>query len=721
MKNIIKTILLLFIPLFGWAQDSVLNLSTKNYDLPSDGSNIGNKEGWVFHKGNDINWAKENIDLSGWEKLKPADLSYKYADENGRVEGWFRIKIRIDSSLGNREFGFRLASLAATDLYINGQLVTTAGKTGNNGKPFKSNDPTKKITNPYHLNSGETYTIAFHVVDYTTTISPYLLKSEINNSLGGIISITGPQFVNLYLEYIQKDIAIITISVSICAVLSLFFWILFFQNSSEKNLRLIAFCTTSIAITFYSSYQLRAIQNPNYVELWATMNSFFGALSFLLMLLLIVNIFKRKVTKTLKVFSIIYFILLFGFNFLPAAKSLTSNLILTALLFMVCIYYVVSSWKNLKGAQWAVVAGLLIFLLLLIGVYIFRNHLLSLYLAISFPLSLLVYVSMRFKEIITEVQQNANQVLQLSEEKKEQALNQQKILQEEVNKQTTEIRTTLDHLKSTQSQLIQSEKMASLGELTAGIAHEIQNPLNFVNNFSEVSNEMIQEMKEERAKNKDDRDEALQDEILEDISKNLEKISLHGNRASSIVKGMLEHSRNTSGTKELTDINALADEYLKLAYHGLRAKDKDFNASFETRFDDSIPKIEVVPQDIGRVLLNLINNAFYACNERNQSTVNEKQKTESLKPNVESYKPTVTISSKNLNEKVEITISDNGNGIPQNIVNKIFQPFFTTKPTGKGTGLGLSLAYDIVKALGGEIKINTKENEGTEFTITLPA
>ncbi|MBU1761419.1 MAG: hypothetical protein KKB19_11300, partial [Bacteroidetes bacterium] len=220
----------------------------------------------------------------------------------------------------------------------------------------------------------------------------------------------------------------------------------------------------------------------------------------------------------------------------------------------------------------------------------------------------MIYVSIRFKEMISEVQANAQKVLELSEEKREQALIQKKVLEEEVARQTGEIRQTLENLKSTQSQLIQSEKMASLGELTAGIAHEIQNPLNFVNNFSEVSTEMIDEMNEEM--DKGDLKEARA--ISNDLKQNLEKISLHGNRASSIVKGMLEHSRNTSGEKELIDINALADEYLKLAYHALRAQDKSFNADFETHFDESIGKIEIVPQDIGRVLLNLINNAFYA-------------------------------------------------------------------------------------------------------------
>ncbi len=268
------------------------------------------------------------------------------------------------------------------------------------------------------------------------------------------------------------------------------------------------------------------------------------------------------------------------------------------------------------------------------------------------------------------------------------------------------LQKSLEELKAAQQQLIQSEKMASLGELTAGIAHEIQNPLNFVNNFSEVSNELIDEMKEELEKGDIKEAEA----IAADVKQNLEKINHHGQRAADIVKGMLQHSRSSTGQKELTDINALCDEYLRLAYHGLRAKDKSFNAKFETDFDPSLPKINVVPQDIGRVILNLINNAFY--------TVSEKAK--SLMPNAESYEPTVVVSTKNLGDKVEVKVKDNGNGISEKIKDKIFQPFFTTKPTGQGTGLGLSLSYDIVKAHGGEIKVESANGAGTEFTVVLP-
>jgi signal transduction histidine kinase len=263
---------------------------------------------------------------------------------------------------------------------------------------------------------------------------------------------------------------------------------------------------------------------------------------------------------------------------------------------------------------------------------------------------------------------------------------------------------TLAELKSTQYQLIQSEKMASLGELTAGIAHEIQNPLNFVNNFSEVNEELLRELKTEAEKGNLDDVKA----IANDIALNSEKINHHGKRADTIVKGMLQHSRASSGQKEPTDINKLADEYLRLAYHGLRAKDKSFNANFKTELDNSIGKINVAPQEIGRVILNLINNAFYAVNEKR-------------KQNLNGYEPTVTITTAKRNGKVEIKVKDNGNGIPQKIVDKIFQPFFTTKPTGQGTGLGLSLAYYIItKGHGGEVKVETKESEGSEFVIWLP-
>jgi len=274
----------------------------------------------------------------------------------------------------------------------------------------------------------------------------------------------------------------------------------------------------------------------------------------------------------------------------------------------------------------------------------------------------------------------------------------------ELSLQKEELEQTLNKLRTSQTQLIQSEKMASLGELTAGIAHEIQNPLNFVNNFSEVNKELLEEMNEEIEKG----NLAEVKSIVKDVIDNEQKINHHGKRADAIVKGMLQHSSNSIGIKEPTDINKLADEYLRLAYHGFRAKDKSFNATMKTNFDENIGKINVITQDIGRVILNLITNAFYAVAEKK-------------KQQPDSYEPTVSVITKKSDNKVLISVKDNGNGIPQSSLEKIFQPFFTTKPSGQGTGLGLSISYEIITtAHGGELKVENKEGEGAAFTIILP-
>jgi two-component system NtrC family sensor kinase len=303
----------------------------------------------------------------------------------------------------------------------------------------------------------------------------------------------------------------------------------------------------------------------------------------------------------------------------------------------------------------------------------------------------------------------------LHEEQKQILTSQNIILEKKVQERTAELmqqkealQQSLSELKSAQAQLIQREKMASLGELTAGIAHEIQNPLNFVNNFSEINTELLAEMKDHLSKeNFSEYGHTQINNLVSNVTDNFEKIVQHGKRADAIVKGMLQHSRNSSGNKELTDLNALCAEYIKLSYQGIRSRDHSFNAAIQTDFDSGLQKINIIPQDIARVLLNLLNNAFFS--------VDEKKKKLGA-----GFEPIVTVSTRSENSKLIIRIRDNGNGVPDKIRDKIFNPFFTTKPSGIGTGLGLSLSYDIIKAAGGEIKVESEQGKYAEFSIVLP-
>ncbi|HEY5463042.1 MAG TPA: ATP-binding protein [Hanamia sp.] len=708
--------IILFFLFFGInfckAQDSAVVLSTSMFDKTTQQILLAGKDGWIFKQGNDTAWAKKDLDIAGWKKLKPTEISAKLADKNGRAEGWFRIKINPDSSFRNMPIAFSSGSWAAVDLYVDGKLVSSYGNTGVNGKPFKEQRHTFDPPVPVNLMPGKDHIIALHFVDYVAPLPPRRLKSE-DVPLQNFIRLTSTKHISWAIKSLIQGYTYETIWVVVCFILSILFWLLYFQNRNEKNLRLIALCASCFALgAFFGARENAAGISYDSFTVYSFAQALFLETALIIIPFLLAKIFKRKLSRPLKIFLLIILIAFISIFFI---SNTTGNILIgisVLSLIVICLYYIISSWEKLKGAQWAIVAGVLLslfFILLFFFINIFYESILPQYyylfitgFALSFPLSLLVYVSMRFKEFIKEVQQNAKHIVQLSEERKEQALNQQKVLQEEVNKQTTEIRTTLDNLKSTQSQLIQSEKMASLGELTAGIAHEIQNPLNFVNNFSDVNKELLIEMKDEMDKGNTEDAKA----IANDIITNEEKINHHGKRAGDIVKGMLQHSRSSTGVKEPTDINALADEYLRLSYHGLRAKDKEFNATMKTDFDESIGKINIIPQDMGRVLLNLYNNAFYAVNQQKNKNLN-------------SYNPTVSVTTKKSDNHVIITVSDNGNGIPQNIVDKIFQPFFTTKPTGEGTGLGLSLSYDIVKAHSGTLKVETREGEGSEFIILL--
>ena len=416
--------------------------------------------------------------------------------------------------------------------------------------------------------------------------------------------------------------------------------------------------------------------------------------------------FKSKVVKFIPVVAVLIAAIGEYFQF----SLLSEYMMLIVIIFLALFLWKLHHQTNIKSLLWVVLPFCVLNIFsLLFPTFIYADIVKSLSVFSAFWLigfGWYVYAQNK-KEQLKKIQQEAERKALEEQNQKLEIIVSQRTA--EISSQKSALEKSMEELKATQAQLIQSEKMASLGELTAGIAHEIQNPLNFVNNFSEICNEMLDEMKTEIENNNLDEVKS----IAENIKQNLEKINHHGKRADSIVKGMLQHSRKTNGQKEATDLNALCDEYLRLSYHGLRAKDKSFNAKMITDYDAAVGMINVVAQDMGRVILNIITNAFYACTERLERARSSGET---------GFEPTVWLTTKRDNDKVTITIRDNGNGIPKNVIDKIFQPFFTTKPTGQGTGLGLSMAYDIVtKGHNGELKLETKEGEGTTFKIILNA
>jgi two-component system NtrC family sensor kinase len=710
MKSIMLAFSLFITMQSSLAQNTTVEVSTAMLDT-SHQVFIAGMDGWIFKEGNDAAWAKIDADVRGWRKFKPTQLSVANANASGKMEGWFRLKIRLDSTFNNIPLGLMFGSWASSDLYIDGKFIQSFGSTGAGSNPYQRSPV--RVT----LELNKDHLIAIHLVDDVVWFQlPKHLKSgggvlSNQQNLESIISITAPEYNSLSLRNkIYNDLSSIVV-LSICSTLSLLFWLLLYLNPLEKNLLVIAVVCTLLMVTDLTGYLFNTFSfsystHGLFGELWNLFTwTFIGSLP-----ICISQILLSKVSRNLHYFFAVSVILGF-FNFFTFSLyqiGYAYPIMGGFTLISICLsaWRIILAMKTMHGAQWSIVVGLLI--TALGGLLWFfsigkAGNITNSIAIVSFPVALLVYVAIRFKEIIKEVRENAKQVVLISEEKRVLLAGQNAHLEKQVAERTSELNQSLQHLQSTQSQLIQSEKMASLGELTAGIAHEIQNPLNFVNNFSEVNKELIDETSQDVKSG--NQDEAI--ELLSTLKGNEEKINHHGKRADAIVKGMLQHSRSSTGVTEAVDINALADEYLRLVYHGLRAKDNSFNAIMKTDFDNAIGKINIVPQDIGRVLLNLYNNAFYA--------VTEKKKTAEA-----GDEPTVSVSTKKTDNKITISVKDNGNGIPLKAVDKIFQPFFTTKPTGQGTGLGLSLSYDIIKAHGGEIKVETKEGEGSMFIIQLP-
>ncbi len=661
--------------------------------------NLGAREGWRFHSGDDMQWADPGFDDSEWMLLKPSGLFDPIPDSLWQGYGWFRYRFAADSTIYNKIRYLYFFTWGAADVFLDGQSVKSYGKFSTNPDDEIRNMPFGKFYPPVVLTPNDSHVLAVRFSYHKGPLYKKLLgKHSLYFGFGTGLANDAPN--QQIQNYRDSAFRVAYISSAMLLVILLLHGFLFLLFRAERSNLYIAIVS---ALLF--AHSILAFSNA-FFEFDRLQYFLVSQLPFVLLLAAAFSFFPLTLSSMFNQKPKLVYKLLFLFIPVLAIASLVfsiQDLYLMAGFAFVIIFFSVrilsQALRQKEKGVWFVAAGFMGSLLSSLAAVIYESvfgssrwEILSLFINlvyVSLPLGMTLFMAYRFFHLFTG-------------------------LEHKVTERTHDLKKSLDDLHATQSQLIHAEKMASLGELTAGIAHEIQNPLNFVNNFSEVSKELIGEMNDELAAG----NWQSAKEISTDIEQNLEKINHHGKRADAIVKGMLQHSRTNSGQKELTDINALADEYLRLSYHGLRAKDKSFNASFETHFDPKLPKVEVVPQDIGRVLLNLINNAFYACTERQKNLTG----LSNLSGLNDEYKPTVAITTTPLDggRGVIISVKDNGPGIPEEIKNKIFQPFFTTKPTGQGTGLGLSLSYDIVKAHGGELNVDSKENEGTIFTLTLP-
>ena len=679
------------------------NLETiKITDLGPDGILLD--RGWKFSADDNAEFANPGYDDSAWRPIDPtSDIVTSLPEVPEGQICWMRISLSVDSAV--TQWLMELQQSVASEVYLNGKLIHRFGvlegdditALSPNQKflsiPFEKGGPqllavrfVKQPHIPYGTHwdsSNPCVKIVLRTVEDSGTYNRqvYGARNELNSFLFGIFLILAILYLAFYAFYPEQKA-------------NLLFSIYAFQRA------------LSSAVFTFAYFRLEV------VELYTLLKYvflFFWVFGDLILLAAVYYLLKRKWDW------IFYIMLLFGIICIPFGFfaydwgwKIYGGFFTHALNIVITLVAVRSFSSNRMAAWIAGIGGIcfmfvwVVFTLGLLpdyGIYLFvLAHL-------SIPLAVSIYLGYEFARTNRSLRQKLNEVSILSQEKQQMLAEQNETLEKQVTERTSQLKKSLEDLRSAQAQLIQSEKMASLGELTAGIAHEIQNPLNFVNNFSELNKELIDELMEKAYAGSLNEVQKL----ASDIKQNEAKIEEHGKRADGIVKNMLQHSRSTSGQKELIDINALCDEYLRLAYHGYRAKDKSFNAQLTTNFDSTISKVTAVRQDIGRAMLNLLNNAFYAVHQKSKHTS-------------DGHQPTITIATKNINGKIEIRIRDNGNGITATVKEKIFQPFFTTKPTGEGTGLGLSLAYDIItKAHGGEINVETKEGEGSEFIIRLPA
>ena len=712
--------ILLFTFLFisnAFSQDSIAK-DVNITNIPNEGLLLNN--GWKFQAGDNPEWARNDYNDSSWSTINPTKDIYDLPENSKKGICWLRLHIYSGNDI-DKQFSIFLQQSGASEIYLDDRLIYVFGVISKNTAEIKGYDPLWKPFRLPMLKEGN------HVLAVRYKMQPGIFYTNAFETINPLLWIKVME-ANKAVIYYQKRSALTqaTAFISIGFLLMMFvlhmtFYLVYRSQKGNLFFGLYAFAslTGNILQLIFIMFN-HTVEYKFYIGQIALVLFFSTSLFILIALKYILELrwgFSFWASMILFVMAAIISVSVYPWGWRAGA-------IVTPFVYLNIIVIAVRSVLKRKRGAWIIAMGaissILFFTAFFLTVHVpgkslferydIFNSIIFMLFALSLPISASLVLALDFAFANKSLQVKLTEVSELSqknimqEREKQQLLSSQNdMLEKQVAVRTSELEQSLENLRSTQEQLIQSGKMASLGELTAGIAHEIQNPLNFINNFSEINKELLAEMKDEMDSGNTMNAKAVANDIME----NEEKINHHGKRADAIVKGMLQHSRSGTGIKEPVDINSLADEYLRLSYHGFRAKEKDFHASIKTDFDDRIGEINVIPQDIGRVLLNLYNNAFYAVSER-------------IKQEQESYEAIISVATRKLNGKVEIIVQDNGGGVPQKLKDKIFQPFFTTKPTGQGTGLGLSLSYDIVKAHGGELKVESQVGVGAEFVVLIP-
>jgi two-component system NtrC family sensor kinase len=682
-----------------------------DFDLSSLPANVTGQ--WKFHAGDNPAWADTGFNDSKWKHIDPTQYVRLLPEVNNKPIGWFRLTLNVAPTLRGKAVALVVDQYGAAQIYFNGVLIR---KMGIVNADYKKEQTRRSISEPLTLplsHAPRQYVVIRYSFNRSNPVIGYG-NPVIRASFKQVDSAWDAFF-------LEVDNYTTRAWVSGCFMLLVILQlaIYFFNPERKVNLYLSIYAFLQL-VTLWDGLLSPMLQGTGWDTLMLAIFNFAAPADFVFFIMMTYAFFGYPRGHWFVILTVlcvpVVIIQFIGDN----VKNEHVLAVYNVLCYIEVMRVSVKAFRQRKPGAGLLLAGIILALIFFILFNLDDFIHLQPFLLISFEVALAfltpaiilsILLAREFAQNLVSLRQKLAEVQNLSarsleqEAEKQQLLaRQNEMLEQKVTERTAELHKSITELKTTQRQLIQSEKMASLGELTAGIAHEIQNPLNFVNNFSEVNAELIGEMKQEI--DKGDLEEVKA--IAADIEENSKKINMHGKRADFIVKGMLQHSRTSTGEREPTNINVLADEFFKLSYHGLRAKNKSFNAEMITHFDPDLPKINVVQQDIGRVLLNLFNNAFYA--------VNEKKKTAEA-----DYKPEVSVTIASENGNIIIKVKDNGNGIPDSIKDKIMQPFFTTKPTGEGTGLGLSLTYDmVVKGHCGSITVDTKEGAYTIFTIHLP-